>query len=110
MLVLATMFVGMTYAAPQNLVRLVPADLSLPPGLRAIPADLSLPPGLRAIPADTIEAHAVHTLQVGSSSFLNQFLVCLLSKVCHGAEAQSVEHPSKGPTGSVQHYGRRCKS
>ena len=51
MLVLATMFVGMTFAAPQNLVRLVPADLSLTPGLRAIPAD-------------TIEAHAVHTVQV----------------------------------------------
>ena len=62
------MFVGMTYAAPQNLVRLVPADLSLPPGLRAIPAD-------------TIEAHAVHTLQVGSSSFFDQFLVRQIGKV-----------------------------
>ena len=85
------MFVGMTYAAPQNLVRLVPADLSLPPGLRAIPAD-------------TIEAHAVHTLQVGSSSFFNQFLACLLSKVCRGTAAQPVEHPSKGSTGLVQLY------
>jgi hypothetical protein len=54
--ILASVLVGVSLAAPQNLVRLVPADLSLASGFRAIPAD-------------TIESHAVHTVQVGSSPF-----------------------------------------
>lgn len=42
---LATLCLGASVGAPQNLVRLVPADIPL-----------------RAIPADTVESHAVHSV------------------------------------------------